>query len=201
MNRDESVLRQKEIPPKAYEHGWYPLDPQSGGTWCGMSKFGTVYCLLNRYDGAKTSPSLSRGTIIPDLLAGKNITDFSVFDSFSLITYGKKEKHLTVWDGKKITKEYITALPFFMTSSSYKKDEVIAYRKKTFRNFIKQHPSPGDVDILFFHLSVNEERKDYAIFTERKESHTTSTLQLSVGKTLHSYYYDRNGNAENNIIS
>lgn len=192
MNRDESVLREQELPPQQHEAGCYPIDKTSGGTWCGLSKQGRVYCLLNRYDGAKTSPTSSRGHIIPSLLGGADISDYSAFDSFSLITYGAGVKSLTAWNGKQVVSKGITSLPYFFSSSSLRKAEVLAYRRNLFNEFVGQNCNPMADDIFAFHRRVDN-NKEYGIFVERDNAHSKSVLQFVIGKVLHYNYYRRDG--------
>ncbi len=192
MNRDESVLREKELPPKAHKHGWYPIDSKSGGTWCGLSKNGTAYCLLNRYDDADISPTSSRGNIIPTLMSDEKITDFTPFDSFSLISYGAGKSFLTAWDGKQVKVENISTLPYFFSSSSFKKSEVLPYRKALFDDFVTSTPTPTAENIFALHRTIDQ-RKEYGIFAEREKSHTKSVLQFVIGKNFHYHYFHRDG--------
>lgn len=195
MNRDEAVSRPQETPPQAERHGFYPKDSLAFGTWCALSPQGTVYCLLNRYDDsdADIKPKASRGMIIPTLLSGEALPDYDNFGSFSLIslnlfgTIGSSSRTstdlvtgtLTSWDGRGANETQISDVPYFFTSSSFRKAQVIPYRQKLFADFIADSPTPDERNIFAFHKKIDD-KPEYGIFAERPDSHTKSVLQFTV---------------------
>jgi Transport and Golgi organisation 2 len=111
-NRDEHSLRPKAIEPQLYmlngQEAWYPLDPQSGGTWFAWDAH-RVACLLNggfQAHQRKASYRMSRGNVILGLLSETNSdhfmqsVDFSGMEPFTLIIFEKKLRQLIqlVWD-------------------------------------------------------------------------------------------------------
>jgi len=78
MNRDEQRSRALALPPTHGESGGIPtLCPSEpgGGTWIGVNARGLSVALLNWYEKPQTTLSnpVSRGTIVPHLLAAENV--------------------------------------------------------------------------------------------------------------------------------
>lgn len=79
FNRDEQRTRPAELPPTvrvvAGTRCLLPVDPASQGTWLAVNEHGVAMALLNRSLKAQIKPVLSRGTIIPSLLASHSVED------------------------------------------------------------------------------------------------------------------------------
>ncbi|MGA8659711.1 MAG: NRDE family protein [Chthoniobacterales bacterium] len=82
MNRDESVQRPIANPPRiflgAHQQSLYPSEP-SGGSWIGINDRCLCLALINWHsaDFSGKASMLSRGMIVPALLADARISDLS----------------------------------------------------------------------------------------------------------------------------
>ncbi|HEY2835502.1 MAG TPA: NRDE family protein, partial [Rhizomicrobium sp.] len=82
MNRDEQKSRPRALPPRRRKTGvhtsLYPSE-KSGGTWIGVNDAGLVLALINWYAKPQRGRSLclSRGIVIPELLAANDLKDLS----------------------------------------------------------------------------------------------------------------------------
>jgi len=108
MNRDERRSR-IEAEPFVDLDCLYPVDKVSGGTWCGVNRFGIAFCLLNRYDAPlSTDPNiLSRGDLIPKALQANSVSaasdvissiDHSAYNGFRLLMISRTESCVNEWD-------------------------------------------------------------------------------------------------------
>ena len=83
INRDERRLRMAARPPALFERDGvraiWPVDQQSGGTWAAVTSHGLAFALLNASGQPapidSTAEPLTRGAIIPYLVAGEDIDD------------------------------------------------------------------------------------------------------------------------------
>ena len=87
FNRDEQRTRAAARAPEQRQlgdrRGLFPIDPSSDGTWIGINDAGLFLALLNLnisqadswQRSGVASPSVSRGTIIPDLLQAANLAE------------------------------------------------------------------------------------------------------------------------------
>jgi hypothetical protein len=82
MNRDESLKRPLANPPRIFwrtrRRTLYPTEP-AGGSWIGINDRGLCLILINWYreDFSEKASMLSRGIVVPTLLAAANICDLS----------------------------------------------------------------------------------------------------------------------------
>jgi hypothetical protein len=119
MNRDEQVSRPRALAPRRHWAGThaslYPSET-GGGTWIGTNDAGLTLALMNWYAKPQRDRALcvSRGIIIPHLLAGENFGDvaamfadlpLSQINPFRLIVVSLKERRMREWrwDGKALT--------------------------------------------------------------------------------------------------
>jgi len=119
MNRDEQVSRGRALAPRRHWTGTraslYPSET-SGGTWIGASDAGLSLALVNWYAKPQRDRALcvSRGIIIPHLLAAENLVELAVLfadlplakiNPFRLIAASAKERQLREWrwDGVVLT--------------------------------------------------------------------------------------------------
>jgi hypothetical protein len=82
MNRDESLQRPIASPPRTFrrrrQRSLYPTEP-SGGSWIGINDRCLCLALINWYsvDFSEKASMLSRGIVVPTLLAEASIFDLS----------------------------------------------------------------------------------------------------------------------------
>lgn len=82
FNRDERRTRRPALPPAVGRYGSvraaHPVDPDGSGTWVAASAAGLVFALLNETDGPEgtmSGPPVSRGLVIPALLASRCLAE------------------------------------------------------------------------------------------------------------------------------
>ena len=214
MNRDEARSRNE---PGVLRDGRagdirfsYPLDGQSGGSWIGVNDRGIVLCLLNRYHAARAAARTprSRGIIIPRALArgafdavdaslqeldGRPFNPFDVF-----LAGGGRIKHFS-WDGGSYGIEDVKAGRWYLfTSSGFRAEEVIAYRRGVFRDWCSRVKEKGAAaldpqEILRgFHLVQTTGMETHSVLMARENTHTKSVVQVDVqGRELSLKYYPR----------
>jgi len=111
MNRDEQVSRPQALMPRRHWTGTraslYPSEA-GGGTWIGVSDAEISLALINWYAKPQRDRSLcvSRGIIIPHLLAAESLAEVAVLfadlplakiNPFRLIAASRKERQLREW--------------------------------------------------------------------------------------------------------
>ena len=196
MNRDELRARpegttRQAISPNGIEY-LYPSDAVSGGTWLGVNACGVGGCLLNRYGDTHlndTSEIVSRGTIIPGLLACRNLQEaYKLVDQLPLNHY--RNFDLLLFDDnmalqctnengigsvRRRTGEWL-----MLTSSSWNKAAVLDYRQRGFDEFIRTRFSDTETAesiLREFHLRDADDSR-YSVLMRRAESHTKSVSQI-----------------------
>ncbi|MEM8635692.1 MAG: NRDE family protein, partial [Pseudomonadota bacterium] len=173
MNRDERRDRLAERPPEPLRDGLLaPIDPASGGTWIALSQTGQWGALLNGYFDPPSPPAegfTSRGTLLPDLLGGDDpfaavrALDPARYDSFRLVIGSPDRLELWVYDGKDFGPGDFHARDgerrYFLTSSSWLQDEVIAARVLQFQDSCAlADPEVGTVPGLHVSKAPDDER-------------------------------------------
>lgn len=203
VNRDESRFRVGELAPKILGIKIYPLDKISGGTWCGANAEGLVLSLLNRYDETEEHPHASRGVIIPQLLEEKTIEGAGeVLEKLNksiryapytlLAIQGNEAKHWE-WDGDKLKSEDLKPIDEgwqCLSSSSYKTEEVLAWRYELFKDWLRDQTFSGTVPT--FNRLQPEGKEDFAPLVEREKTITTSITQFTLTDKLEVSYWDIN---------
>lgn len=204
MNRDEARTRAPELPPRVMQHPakqmtWVgPLDGNAGGTWIGSNEHQVHACLLNQYgptdadfvvnDGSRPS----RGRIITDLMAHSSILaarywlrrefDPNPFPPFLLVVAEPRSTLSVTWDRKEL--RFIThhAEWLMFSSSSWRTDEVLAYRQSKFEQWMEAG-APHIGRIPAFHLLQPEGLREWAPLMQREHSATRSITQIETNST------------------
>ena len=154
-NRDESVNRPAAF-PKVYKELdsqlFYPKDKKAGGTWFGIGKQKRAMALLNgafkRHKRA-TSYRKSRGSVVKELLAAKDLTktlevyDFKGIEAFFGVIFSwesQTEIIEIIWDGEKkyINKKEATRPHIWSSAMTFSLEE---HQKKemNFQTFLKEN--------------------------------------------------------------
>jgi uncharacterized protein with NRDE domain len=207
MNRDEARNRTEANLIKQKTHtktnAYYPVDKSSGGTWLGFNNYGTCLALLNRYHEAQHDNAISRGLIIPQLLAYDKLTDLEKalqeilkdkHNPFDLVFTDSKQVIKFSWNGHQLNKQkIIPSQPYMLSSSSVTTDKVLSIRAKKFQEYTKQHHQPHAQHILkTLHLQHQPSDASSSIFMSRADTHTKSISQIIINKgTLNYYYFDQ----------
>lgn len=198
MNRDESHERASERPPEYLNDAktiMAPVDPAGGGTWMAGNEVSHHWgCLLNgyfedNYPGRNYgTASKSRGEILPNLLtcddpfAAVQDMKLDVYRSFRLVLGDKNQVQLYIWDGVDrfersefhVEKE---DQAYFLTSSSWKQNEVIDTRISIFNQWWDAENAADVSSVPSFHEDITPESSS-SILMHRSYSRTKSITTL-----------------------
>ncbi|MCC6153238.1 MAG: NRDE family protein [Candidatus Hydrogenedentes bacterium] len=199
MNRDEARDRAPELPPAIYQSdvSWLaPSDSARGGTWIGVNNRGVVACLLNGYvEGdsflrEKNTEGKSRGAIIPWLMAlgsahvirDAAMTNFDPhrFMSFSLLVADQQTLDAYHWrGGDELAHESHRDEWSFFSSSSWKTEEVIAWRRRAFDDWRE-----GDCATIgalpTLHVLHPDGKHEWSPLMDRERTCTRSITQIEI---------------------
>jgi len=207
MNRDERRIR-LEGPLVSTEDFCYPTDAHAGGTWCGINRFGLIFCLLNRYDAplSDAKSMISRGDIIPKALECQTIDEasdligdleLSRYNGFRLQIFSDSVCRQHDWDRSDHSSfEHAKPGDIFSSSSSLRSLSIPPEREHRYRVWQQQQELTSASDkracgvIPAIHLTDPAVPPSDALFMVRKETHTKSICQLALcdGKA-HLYYW------------
>lgn len=198
MNRDEHRSRTPELPPQMIdpEHGIFgPIDPAGGGTWIAHNRHGYWGCILNGYMEKTFNPPplklQSRGLILPHVLAQTDpmaaalALDTQQYQSFRLVMGSVDRVVLLVWDGQTLSQqpfhEEVADCAYFLTSSSWAQERVIAARCALFRAWIQGHATDlgRKIDLPSYHLSSQPSPEEAPLMT-RSYARTKSITGLNI---------------------
>src|SRR5208337_1567394 len=190
MNRDESRARVPELPPTRWSNGLVaPRDGSAGGTWIGFMPNGAWACLLNSYEPViLTAHRPSRGLLAPTILAAEDpeqlleTMDLSNYNPFRIVMGNTCNATLYHWDGKTLRRRAISVLPYFVSSSSWQAEIVLAERNITFRMWQQANMPHDRLGRPLLHLWQEPESPETGILMRRIEPHTTSRTQIRLGK-------------------
>lgn len=201
MNRDEVLTRGPEVPPAVYraEGGpaWMgPRDSDRGGTWIGVNEWGVTACLHNAYLPGESlapdpgTPYRSRGEIIPELLrrgefaAAVDWLEHGMepgrYPSFSLYVIGREGGNQFHWRRR----EGLEVGPIegewnVFSSSGWDSAEVIAWRERAFRDWLRGgRVMRGPLPV--FHLVQEPGHEERSPLMRRSWSATRSVTQVDV---------------------
>ena len=200
MNRDERI-HLKEKPPQIFQQKEVqiitPIDEKSSGSWIGVNQSGIAACLLNRYE-TYSSNKQSRGEIIFKFLAFKNLEEISnflqnefkaeIYNPFILVLI-KNSKIIRIdFDGSQTQIKNITLSDyFFVSSSSLKWYEVLAFRRQLFDKWQK-NPTFKE-NIPTFHLPILGEDEQWTPFVKREKVHSKNICQIAFNKEQIQFTY------------
>ncbi|MFD2543458.1 NRDE family protein [Lacinutrix gracilariae] len=195
-NRDEAPNR-VSLAPDFYEVDatkmLFPKDKKAGGTWIGVSDKHRLICLLNggfKRHKRKESYRLSRGVVVKDLLACKEIIaaieayNFLDIEPFTMVIAdwnNNLQFYELVWDGDQ---KYFKNLPKeakIWSSSTLYSEEMQNERTQWFNDFKKENQL-NSAKALQFHKNTNTANKEYGVVMDRGFVKTTSITQVEKTK-------------------
>jgi hypothetical protein len=171
-----------------------PIDPQSDGTWIGVTDAGLVFMLLNVYpaprDPVAPLPRISRGTIIPRLIDADNLDEaFARLQDLHAADHAAFR--LVLADRRRVADMYCTggtcerhapmALvgPILFTSSGIGDGLVDLPRRALFNQFFADAPDwPEWQDT--YHRHFWPERRDLSVCMQRPEARTISYTVVEI---------------------
>jgi len=201
-NRDESRLRPGAKPTQQRTYGerqvLMPVDPLSDGTWIGVNDAGVAAVLMNVYIAQaekeieilpRTRPLVSRGTIIPHVLAAGSLAEaierFQAlnprdFEPFRLILVDRTHWLEIVWAAEQLSIDPVKPLdePLFFTSSGLCDDIVAKPRRELFDEMLSVGADLTTADLSpaqdAFHRHVWPGREFASVWMTRPEARTQS---------------------------
>lgn len=203
FNRDESVARQRAIPPSHQEKegiGYIaPIDADAGGTWIAVNQHGITVCLLNHYQYQQLETYkdwVSRGEIVRQFATTSGLRevehdffklqfdDFRAFRMFVIEPSGKNG--LFVWDGHTARIEAQVDSP--KSSSAVDSMHVKQLRRQLFKD--QALSSSTSVDrYIAYHRSHTPTKSLESVCMHRPEAKTVSLTHVKVSDTQASVYY------------
>jgi hypothetical protein len=208
FNRDEKRTRRPEVPPalsrdhEAAVSMLAPRDSEAGGLWIGVNSAGVVAALLNGYepgDDPSARDRVSRGAIIPKVLAAgdyfaamkllQNSFRPECFLSFTLLVATPLEGVQLQWNGRELTSKLLNGPSIMISSSSWRREEVLHWRHGLFAEWIRLGSAFVD-ELPSFHLMQIRGSEEWSPLMERQESATRSITQveISAGSALMRYW-------------
>ncbi len=185
FNRDELKTRPVADPPARFEAGGgaflSPRDPQGTGTWMLVNDRGVIVCLLNKWEleGREIEGARSRGRLVWSLAAAGSVDeveaqlgDLSCYQAFTLVVFSPGGDRCWEWDGDRVVAREV---PDFLSSSSYRFEEVKEARKACFM--------AGKVGEAL-HESRGEESSAYTVRMNRPDAQTWSRTRLQVSDQI-----------------
>lgn len=217
MNRDER-RRRLEGPLVRTEDSCYPTDAQAGGTWCGVNRFGLMFCLLNRYDAplSDAASMISRGDIIPQALKCHSVgevadfiseLDLTRYNGFKLQVFSQTVCWQHDWDRQVYSSiEHPDPDSIFSSSSSLRSLSIPAEREQRYRAF-RHSQALAEADthsvgtIPKIHVYDPTVPPSDAVFMVRRDTHTKSICQMAISDgEAHLYYWPaQHGFSENRV--
>jgi len=167
----------------------FPKDKLAGGSWIGASDKNRVLCVLNGgfvFHERKMEYRLSRGVVVRDLLACKNIEnainnyDLHDVEPFTLVIADWNENlkfFELVWDGEH---KHLTELPLepkMWSSSTLYSEAMKQERQQWFTNFKDQNDLNAK-SLMRFHETTEIQNTEYGIIMDRDFVKTTSITQI-----------------------
>jgi uncharacterized protein with NRDE domain len=183
-NRDESKLRASNTGLVVDECLFMPVDMHSGGTWIGSNGKITA-AILNGHRNIhqrKQSYTQSRGNLIPALLKIESLalfiknTNFSDFESFTLLVIENDKVFELVWDEQVLTTVDMTDNGDLVYSSAtlYSK-KVKTERQNSFKDYMK-NSKDKITSIWNFH---NAKGPDHAHYVNVDYNDLISTVSIT----------------------
>jgi hypothetical protein len=210
-NRDEQRTRPDALPPRMHANGgrrtMWPSDPQSGGTWIGVSDIGLAMVVLNRTSGAGTAAAppatVSRGILIPQLLAAPSL-DAAVeragvelaapatrFKPFTLVMIqGRRTAIVDHRAGVTAIERRGLKRPLLFTSSSLGDEIVERPRGRLFAALVKSARHPLEAQARF-HRHRWPRRPAISVWMTRPDAATVSRTTIDVSRSTVTVGYAR----------
>lgn len=192
-NRDESPKRQSHGLISSHYHDqpavYYPLDPDSGGSWIALSETGRAVCLLNGgYESFIPNPPyrMSRGQVVMDAVKAKDANqyietyDFQGIAPFTLLIDGKSFLTEVVWDGdEKHIRSLPIDLPQIWSSATLYPPDVRAWRKDLFEKWLTEVIVFDSDSIIEFHRMANGDAENGFIMNRNEIVKTLSITNIA----------------------
>jgi uncharacterized protein with NRDE domain len=202
-NRDESIKREKAIPPSKYlinnKEVFFPKDLKAGGTWFAHTNENCIV-LLNGAEEKhiiKESYRKSRGLIVLDLISSiKPIEEWESIDlkniePFTIILFSEKKLYQLQWnENEKSTIKLDETQNHFWSSSTLYEKEIREKRAIWFKDFIKSENNIDSQKLLNFHQFTESDNKNFGLQINRNNIlKTISITQCIISKNDITFNY------------
>jgi uncharacterized protein with NRDE domain len=189
-NRDESINREKAIPPSKYSINnkeiHFPKDPRAGGTWFAHDSKSCIVLLngANERHIPKKKYRKSRGLIVLDLISIENplekwtTIDLEDIEAFTIILFSEQKLYQLQWNEiVKSTIEFDATQNHIWSSATLYEKEIRNERANWFKNFINTEKQLNNEKLLNFHQFTKGENKEYGLQINR--NNTLKTISIT----------------------
>ncbi len=207
FNRDEQKSREKAKPPSMGEKSGVkyisPEDGRSHGTWLLVNEYGISICLLNHsipVEERKDRSFLSRGLlplrgidcpVVSEVVEIIRSMDLTEFDSFHLVVIGPpRELCLLTWDGTTLKEEHLDTVEVPLTTSSYRSDEIISFRKGLFAEITADVNDEMSKALQDFHHYNDPDTGPFSVMMNRSDACTLSISHIKVDTDKIKFLYE-----------
>ncbi len=206
FNRDESRKRLEARPPTLFSEKettfLSPVDPDGGGTWIWVNDHGLIGCVLNNYPrqvkAKHPANPVSRGLLLKSLACHTTIsavktavgsTPLACYHPFFLLFFAADRLVLFGWDGERLECRENRAITCPLTTSGYKPEEVIGYRKKQFEKLVGDGVGRSFQDLISFQCQHDSEWPACSVLMSRPDARSVSQCRVLVEPDMISFSY------------
>ncbi len=188
-NRDESIKREKAIPPTKYlinnKEIYFPKDPKAGGTWFAHNNKSCIVLLNGALEKHihKQNYRKSRGLIVIDLIASENpikeweSIGLNEIEPFTIVLFSEKKLYQLQWNEiEKTTIELDANQNHIWSSSTLYEQKIREERAKWFTNFIKLENKLDSQKLLNFHQFTESDNKNFGLQINRNNQLKTISI-------------------------
>lgn len=205
FNRDERRARPDALSPRVQSAGAVrflaPIDPQGGGTWLAVNDRGVAAGLLNLYEreaAAMPASPLSRGLLIPSLMASSSARDLASaaaagghaqFAPFVLVAVDPDFALQVRWDGRRVETAALEKRDLPVSTSSFDTAAVLARRRARWTELVGGGlASPAVLEA--YHRSRDPAGGAYSVRMERQDARTVSISRIRVTPAAVAFRYE-----------
>jgi len=203
--RDESPLRPRAVVPAIYKESnpviLSPVDAMAGGTWLGVTAFGSVIILLNGGFEKHTRKGIyrkSRGLVVAELLAADlpvvnwNLMDMRGIEPFTLVVWNEGNLFQLVWDGE--NKHGIMLKPdqpYIWSSATLYDSQARMHRNELFQQWIGMN-TPVSSPCLFNFFKSFADNENGFLMNRNEQTKTLSYtfIELQPEDSAEMQYHD-----------
>lgn len=181
-NRDESVNRERAIPPTKYllnnKEIYFPKDKKAGGTWITHDNKSCIVLLNGAVEKHihKQSYRKSRGLIVLDLISSENpikewkTINLNEIEPFTIVLFSENKLFQLQWnENEKSTIELDVTQNHIWSSSTLYDKKIRKERSKWFKDFIKLKNNNDSKKLLNFHQFTENNNKNFGLQINRND--------------------------------
>lgn len=200
FNRDELTTREPALPPEERSHRGTryvaPTDPRGGGTWIAAAVQeggrGAAFALLNKSGGTAPAAPLSRGRLIPELLAWRGPVEVEAalrasalerYAPFRLLALWRAPAAAVAldWDGATLGAQLLDPGLGLLASSGLGDERAFERRGALWRRRRDAAPAWGPDDHRAFHREHAPRRGAWSVCVHRRDAASVSYTEIELG--------------------